>query len=227
MADKEIGDLTAAAALDGTELVHIVQSSNSRQTTAQAIADLGGGGGALDDLSDVTITSPSTDQVLKYDGSGWVNGTDATGGSSTFSGAKVGKTADQTGADYTTATNITFDAESFDTDSYHSTASDTDRLTVPSGVSYVSVTGNVIITSFTSDEYAVLTMRHFNSSGTQQNAWASQHDVGGLSLGRLNAASGAVNVSSGDYFTMELQVQTDTSVTILASGLSFSIHKLG
>jgi hypothetical protein len=40
MADKEIADLTAASALDGTELIHGVQSSNSRKITTQAIADL-------------------------------------------------------------------------------------------------------------------------------------------------------------------------------------------
>lgn len=34
---------------------------------------------ALDDLSDVTITSPSTDQVLKYNGTSWVNGTSSGG----------------------------------------------------------------------------------------------------------------------------------------------------
>jgi len=34
----------------------------------------------LDSLTDVTITSPTTDQVLKYNGSGWVNGAGATGG---------------------------------------------------------------------------------------------------------------------------------------------------
>lgn len=34
----------------------------------------GGGGGALDDLSDVAITTPATGQVLKYNGSAWVNG---------------------------------------------------------------------------------------------------------------------------------------------------------
>ena len=39
----------------------------------------------LDSLTDVTITSPSTDQVLKYNGSAWVNGTAAGGGG--FSGA--------------------------------------------------------------------------------------------------------------------------------------------
>lgn len=40
MVDKAIPDLTAAAALVGTEVVHIVQSGNSRQDTVQDIADL-------------------------------------------------------------------------------------------------------------------------------------------------------------------------------------------
>lgn len=40
----------------------------------------GGGATALDGLTDVTITSPSSGQVLKYNGSAWINDTDATGG---------------------------------------------------------------------------------------------------------------------------------------------------
>jgi hypothetical protein len=41
----------------------------------------------LDSLTDVTITSPTNGQVLKFNGTNWVNGTDATGGGggSTFS----------------------------------------------------------------------------------------------------------------------------------------------
>jgi hypothetical protein len=39
-----------------------------------------GGGGNLDSLTDVVITTPSTGQVLKYNGTNWVNDTDATGG---------------------------------------------------------------------------------------------------------------------------------------------------
>lgn len=40
MANKEISALTAAATLDGTELVHVKQGANSRRTTLQAIANL-------------------------------------------------------------------------------------------------------------------------------------------------------------------------------------------
>lgn len=40
MADLEIGDLTAAGGLDGTELVHVVKNGNSRKTTLAAVAGL-------------------------------------------------------------------------------------------------------------------------------------------------------------------------------------------
>lgn len=40
----------------------------------------GGGASALNDLTDVTLSSPASGQVLKYNGSQWVNDTDATGG---------------------------------------------------------------------------------------------------------------------------------------------------
>lgn len=46
MPDTKTSDETAAGALTGAELVRIVQSGNDRRTTAQAIADLGGGGGS-------------------------------------------------------------------------------------------------------------------------------------------------------------------------------------
>jgi hypothetical protein len=44
MADKKISQLTASDALDGTELVPVVQDSVTKRTTTRAIADLGGGG---------------------------------------------------------------------------------------------------------------------------------------------------------------------------------------
>jgi len=48
------------------------------------VVDLTGSAAAgnLDSLTDVVITSPSTNQVLKYNGTAWVNATDETGGGS-------------------------------------------------------------------------------------------------------------------------------------------------
>ena len=51
--------------------------------SAQGVLTASGGGGgatALDGLSDVTISTPQVNQVLKYDGSEWTNQADATGG---------------------------------------------------------------------------------------------------------------------------------------------------
>ncbi len=45
MAYKKISELPAAATLDGSELVELVQSGSNVKATAQDIADLGGGGG--------------------------------------------------------------------------------------------------------------------------------------------------------------------------------------
>lgn len=56
-----------------------------------------GGASTLDDLTDVTIASPAAGQVLKYNGSAWVNDTDATGGSGGSSGS-FGYTPDLAGA---------------------------------------------------------------------------------------------------------------------------------
>ena len=61
----------------------------------------GGGGGALDDLTDVTITGASTGQVLKFNGTAWVNDTDATGGGGIADGDKGDVTVSASGATWT------------------------------------------------------------------------------------------------------------------------------
>lgn len=54
--------------------------SPAKLAAAIAALETGGGASALDDLTDVIITTPSNGQVLKYNGTNWVNDTDATGG---------------------------------------------------------------------------------------------------------------------------------------------------
>ena len=61
---------------------------------------------ALNEISDVTITSPSTGQVLKYNGTVWINDTDATGGGGATnlgytSSATDGTVTSDTGTDAT------------------------------------------------------------------------------------------------------------------------------
>lgn len=48
----KISEMTAADALDGSELVEVTQGGSTRRTTAQAIANLGGGGGGGGSLID-------------------------------------------------------------------------------------------------------------------------------------------------------------------------------
>ena len=56
-----------------------ISRTNADTITIAATGD--GGAVQLNELTDVVITgTPSTGQVLKYDGTNWVNGTDATGG---------------------------------------------------------------------------------------------------------------------------------------------------
>lgn len=55
------------------------------------------------------------------------------GSAATFAGARVKRASGTVTLGNNTITPITFDAEDFDTDGFHSTASNTSRLTVPTG----------------------------------------------------------------------------------------------
>ena len=68
--ELDAADLASGAAADG----HVLTADGAGAAAWEAVPT-----DALDDLSDVTITTPSTGEVLKYNGSGWVNDTDDTG----------------------------------------------------------------------------------------------------------------------------------------------------
>jgi hypothetical protein len=67
--------------IEGTNItLTIADDSANDEVDITIAASGGGGGGNLDSLTDVVITTPSTGQVLKYNGTNWINDTDATGG---------------------------------------------------------------------------------------------------------------------------------------------------
>jgi len=94
MPDKKISELNSATAdeLNSTSAILpvVVPDVNTGLMTTKkasvsdiAATDNDGNGGSttLNDLSDVDTTGVSTGQVLKYDGNGWVSGTDNEGSS--------------------------------------------------------------------------------------------------------------------------------------------------
>ena len=68
----------------GATLLNFIGSGNvltaNGDTVDISIAGGGGGSSTLAGLTDVTISNLQTNEILKYNGSAWVNDTDATGG---------------------------------------------------------------------------------------------------------------------------------------------------
>lgn len=153
-----------------------------------------------------------------------MSGTTLNAAAGSFRGALVHKAADQTAANYTTATAIAWDSETngYDTDSIHDTVTNNSRLTVPSGVSKVRLLAGVEITSLSADVWAVLFIAK-NGSSTYIGSPRTYTEVGNVASG-ISVASAVLAVSPTDYFEAFLQIETDTSVTLTATRSWFAME---
>ena len=85
-------DVVADSATDTLTLVagsNMTITTNATNDTITFASSGSGGSSTLSGLTDVTISNPSNGQVLKYNGSAWVNDTDATGSGGGGSGIGV------------------------------------------------------------------------------------------------------------------------------------------
>jgi hypothetical protein len=110
-----------------------------RITVESALDEIGSGavGGGVADILDLPTAETDTTLVLAPDGAGGVEFRAETGGGGSvaapgFIGAKAYNSATQT-VNNTTAS-LTLDSEEFDTDGFHSTSSNTERMTIPAGM---------------------------------------------------------------------------------------------
>jgi hypothetical protein len=142
---------------------------------------------------------------------------------STFAGVSLFKSANQN-VNHATVTNLTFDSELFDTDAYHSTTTNTSRITIPSGKA---------------GYYQFIFLCEWNAlfAGTRQARLLQNGALKHLSAFimpnteiALWSASIILNASVGDYF--EFAVYQESGATQQAVGGAqnntyFSAHLLG
>lgn len=145
----------------------------------------------------------------------------AAAGGSAFSGCKVRNSADQSIANATN-TAINFDTELYDNDNYHSTVSNTNRLTVPTSGKY-RVSGTVRFASNNTGMRLIFIRVNGTTSYASDRRAAVQSDVTDCEI------STTIDLVAGDYVELMVQQSSGGALNITAVSPwspSFTIEKL-
>jgi len=147
---------------------------------------------------------------------------DAPASGSTFAGVRLMKSSTQNISN-DAWTVVTFDTETYDTDGYHSTVSNTDRITIPSGKGgYYRIS---ITTAWdTADVGTRWTKLYKNGTAVTQfvQAAADNND------NQYTTFEDVLNLSAGDYLNFEVRQNSGGDVILQASlGTRFIVHLLG
>jgi len=137
-------------------------------------------------------------------------------------GALVKKSADQTGADYSAGVYMTWDTETYDTSTFHDTATNTERFTIPKGVSKVRVGMQVVIENITANSQVILGVAK-NASISYSGIPFNSTSANATSLA-FQAWSPVLQVVQGDYFRAFMQVPSDSSIDVLSANSWFAIE---
>ena len=140
-------------------------------------------------------------------------------------GALVRKSVDQTAANYTTATAVAWDQENYDTDTIHDNSVANTRLTVPTGVTKVRVSGQIVLASATANEFMQLQIQ---KGGTASyDGAASLITSANVTTPMGNLSTPILTVSATEYFELFLRVAADTSITVTAATSWFAMEIIG
>jgi hypothetical protein len=141
----------------------------------------------------------------------------------TYSGAVVKKAADQTAANYVGGVLVAWDSEVHDVGGWHDNVTNNTRLTVPSGVSRVRLKAQMLTTLTTSSDIRLLALRKNGAAITPDiSPWFVMNNA----TTNSQVVSPVLDVTPGDYFELSFLVNTDTSVTVVATQSWFAIEKV-
>lgn len=183
----------------------------------------------------LALAAGTSGQFLKTQGAGanpvWDTPSGGAGSYPTFSGALVKKSADQTTANYSNFPTVAFDSETYDTDNYHDNSTNPERLTIGTAGKYI-VGAQVSVASgtLTTSDYIRVAVGRFNSSNVQQSAIGLPDTVPTEISANPDIAicvwSAPIDCSVGDYFTVNFDTESDTSITIQSSKTWFAIRRV-
>ena len=215
---------STSASNASTSATNASNSATAAAASAAAAAATAASIGDLDSLSDVTVTTPSTGQVLKYNGSVWVNDTDAGGLADIVEDTtpQLGGTLDANGNTIDMGTNEITDTKVGQWDTAygwgdHSTAGYLTGITGQSinnlsdVYSSMSPVDGQVLTYDTTNGWQAETSSSPNPDAIPK-AWAAVNMSTGL-LDSYNVSSGSF--SSGDFYLFWDVDMSDTDYAIV------------
>lgn len=220
---NDVGDITEVAAgtgISGGGTSGSVTITNSMATAIDAKGDLIAGTGA-DTFSRLAVGTNG--QALLADS------TTATGlkwGSigSSYSGVSLNNSGSDWSIASSTWTDLTWSAENFDTDNFHSTSTNTARVTIPTGkAGKYLIRANVNFDPNATGYRAVRFYKNGTTS-TQQNqtSWTVSS-----SLSTQLLWVKVLDLIVGDYITLQVLQNTGSNLLVYESATSFDVTYLG
>jgi hypothetical protein len=178
----------------------------------------------IENIGAVNITTATGDEAefIEYDTSQWRMTTYSGHVAASFRGALVYNSGAQSAPDSLT-TNVVFDSEAYDTDDIHSTVSNTERLTVPAGVTKVKV--SALVTWGTDPNgYRSADIWKNGAPFTGRGYDIRNAVSAGIKTTSNNPISAVVDASGGDFFYLRALQTSGSSLDISPTSTWFAME---